>query len=134
MNWVSVLIYLISLPFAVYVYASCLSLLDRSSKIVPLARIVACGCLLLALAIVTSRTFLEPVLWAIGSVVLVHWTGFFVARHLMLGMPIYANTPPPRDPDAAEHSEDNYFDESFDHENLDDDQLTLVSSERVERD
>ena len=99
MKWI---IFLLSLPVSVYIYASILAVIDASTKVRPLVRLVTVCCLVLIAVTLTEPDFLMPMLYSLITVVAIHWVAFYAVRQWGLGMPIYRNSPPPSETEPAE--------------------------------
>ena len=97
MKW---LVYLLSLPVSVYVYASLLAVIDATNKVRPLVRLIGACCVVLGAVTVTNPLFLGPMMLGLITVVGIHWITFFSIRKWGLGMPVYGNRPKSPEPVA----------------------------------
>ena len=100
----SVLIFILGLPVAVYVYASMLAVLDARRKVKPLVRLVLVLLVILATLLFTNPQMITPLSYSLLTVIILHWSVFFAVRSWGLGMPTYGNQPPvtAAEPDADE--------------------------------
>jgi len=97
------LAYLISLPLSVWLLATLCALIDEPNPIYPLLRLIASICVILILLMATDRTLATPLLYAFGTVVVLHLLGFWLLRKISIGVPIYEAVPPPAATTSDEH-------------------------------
>lgn len=94
--------FLLSLPLSVWLLATLYALIDEPNPIVPLLRLITGLCVMLILLMATDRGLLTPLLYAFGTVVILHTLGFWILRKGSIGVTIYEQTPPPASPETTE--------------------------------
>ena len=93
-----VAVYILALPYSVYVLACCLGIIDAKQRTKPLIRLVAVLCIGLLSIIGLGEQFLSPMLFAFGTVTITYLGTYIGIRAFAIGTPRFANTPPPAPP------------------------------------
>ena len=109
MSLVTLAIYLVALPFSVWLLANCLSLLDQRPVTPPLIRLLSSILGIALFLMFTHRDHLTPILFAFGTVFFLHAVSGWALRRT-LGSPSYESSTgklePPRLDELAEQEED----------------------------
>lgn len=91
---INVLLFIVALPFSVWLLANICSVIDEPSPALPALRLVASLCVLVGFLLLTSVTFWQPIAWALAFVVVAHLLAYYAIFRPSLGADIYRQQPP----------------------------------------
>ena len=92
--WLHLIIFLLSLPFAVWMLACICRLFDEPGNRSPaLVQIVAVFCAAIAASLLVARELIWPMAAALGCVTVLHVGAYWLVRRFGLGVPIYETKP-----------------------------------------
>ncbi len=91
----TVIIFLLGLPVSVWVWANIYAIIDETDRAVPLVRLAATGCVILAGLLLIGRTYVWPLLAAWITIMVIYVGVFYAYRHLALGVEQHTDRPVP---------------------------------------
>ena len=85
-------LYVLALPFSVWMLANFFALIDQRSVSRALIRIVVCLTFITAMLLLTHRSYLNPILYSFATIVALHALSGWYFRH-SLGTQSYQSVP-----------------------------------------
>jgi hypothetical protein len=84
--WANLAIFILSLPFSVWLWACFMALFDNVDKLAPSLRLCTSAVFLLALMLIIDRDAVWPFMAALVVVIVFHVAGFWILRKLFIGV------------------------------------------------